>query len=89
MLHCTASVAGVEGLRALTVQKSVSEDRWPALMRSTIPPTWQYPVKPNGFRFGQGMVAMFYGPSLVHKVRGLVGLLGALISPGEDKPKAA
>lgn len=74
--------AGIEGLRALCVPKSVAEDRFPWLMRSTIPPTWQYPVQANGFQFGEALVTMFYGPSLVHKVRGLVALITTLVAPG-------
>jgi acyl-CoA reductase-like NAD-dependent aldehyde dehydrogenase len=37
--------AGIEGLRGLTVPKSVSEDAIPWLMGSSLPPPWQYPVK--------------------------------------------
>lgn len=37
--------AGIEGLRGLCVPKAVCEDRFPWLMKSSLPPPWQYPVQ--------------------------------------------
>lgn len=50
-----AMPAGIEGLRGLCVPKAVSEDAAPWLMRSSLPPPWQYPVKVGGQ--GRCMVA--------------------------------
>ncbi len=74
--------AGVEGLRGLCVPKAVCEDRFPLLMKSTIPPPWEFPVKPNAFAFGRSLVAMFYGPGLIYQARGLAALLHCLVFPG-------
>jgi acyl-CoA reductase-like NAD-dependent aldehyde dehydrogenase len=69
---------GVEGLRALTIPKAVAEDRWPLLMRTTIPAPWLHPVGANAAPFARGLTAMFYGQSLGVQVRGLGTLLWAL-----------
>lgn len=79
--------AGVEGLRGLCVPKAVCEDKYP-FMSSSLPEPWQYPVKPNAVAFGTSLVTMFYGPSLVYQVKGLVRLLHCLIAPGAYKAKA-
>ncbi|KXZ42649.1 hypothetical protein GPECTOR_127g527 [Gonium pectorale] len=81
--------AGVEGLRGLCVPKAVCEDRMPLLMKSTIPPPWQYPVQPNCVAFGTSLVAMFYGPGLVYRARGLAALLHCLVFPGAYGKKAS
>ncbi|GFR39785.1 hypothetical protein Agub_g270 [Astrephomene gubernaculifera] len=80
--------AGVEGLRGLCVPKSVCEDRLPLLMKSSIPPPWQVPVKSNAFAFGTSLVAMFYGPGLIYQARGLAALLHCLVFPGAYGKKA-
>ncbi|GIL81328.1 hypothetical protein Vretifemale_10395 [Volvox reticuliferus] len=85
--------AGVEGLRGLCVPKAVCEDRFPMLMKSSIPPPWEFPVKSNAVAFGRSLVTMFYGPGLLYKVHGLAALLHCLMFPasyGEGaKSKAA
>ncbi|GIL63479.1 hypothetical protein Vafri_17528 [Volvox africanus] len=85
--------AGVEGLRGLCVPKAVCEDRFPMLMKSSIPPPWEFPVKSNAVAFGRSLVTMFYGPGLLYKVHGLAALLHCLMFPGSygtgAKPKAA
>ena len=48
--------------------KAVCEDALPALMKSSIPPPWQFPVKPNAVPFGASLVRMFYSPSLLMQV---------------------
>lgn len=82
--------AGIEGLRGLCVPKAVCEDRWPLLMKSTMPPPWQYPVKPIAVAFGQALVTMFYAPSLLMQAKGLARLLHCLLLPKayEKKKKA-
>ncbi|GLC58293.1 hypothetical protein PLESTB_001342900 [Pleodorina starrii] len=74
--------AGIEGLRGLCIPKSVCEDRWPLLMKSSIPPPWEFPVKSNAVVFGRSLVAMFYGPGLLYQARGLAALLHCLVFPG-------
>lgn len=59
---------GVEGLRGLCVPKAVAEDRFPLLMRSSIPPAWQLPLPPHAVAFGVSLVTMFYGPGLLYQV---------------------
>ncbi|GLI61056.1 hypothetical protein VaNZ11_003318, partial [Volvox africanus] len=85
--------AGVEGLRGLCVPKAVCEDRFPMLMKSAIPPPWEFPVKSNAVAFGRSLVTMFYGPGLLYKAHGLAALLHCLMFPGSygkgGKPKAA
>ncbi|PNW88530.1 hypothetical protein CHLRE_01g033350v5 [Chlamydomonas reinhardtii] len=74
--------AGVEGLRGLCVPKAVAEDRFPLLMRSSIPPAWQLPLPPHAVAFGVSLVTMFYGPGLLYQARGLASLLHCLVFPG-------
>ncbi|KAJ9528462.1 hypothetical protein QJQ45_020356 [Haematococcus lacustris] len=64
--------AGIEGLRGLCVPKAVSEDRLPWLMKSSLPPPWQYPVQDIAFDFGTALVTMFYGPGLLYQIKELL-----------------
>lgn len=73
---------GVEGLRALTVPKAVAEDRWPWLMRTTIPAPWLHPVGAAAQPFAVALTTMFYGPCLAVKARGLGALLRVLVAGG-------
>ena len=66
--------AGREGLRALTVVKAVTTDRFP-LVHTAIPPPMQYPVKAGAQGFVKGLLSLAYAPSWLEKVRGVVGLL--------------
>ncbi|KAK9808600.1 hypothetical protein WJX72_000341 [[Myrmecia] bisecta] len=77
--------AGVEGLRGLCIPKSVTEDRWPWLMRTDMPPIIQYPVGDGAFSFTCGLVTMFYAPSWRGSLRGVATLLSALMT-GSKKP---
>lgn len=70
--------AGVEGLRALCIPKSVAEDALPWLMKTTIPPLWQHPVGPAAYPFAISLTTMFYGPSIGTKLSGLLGVLKAV-----------
>ncbi|KAK9825118.1 hypothetical protein WJX74_010698 [Apatococcus lobatus] len=70
---------GIEGLRALCIPKSVTEDRFPWLMRTDIPPLLQYPVKAAAFDFVCGLVKMFYGLTLRDQLQGIVKIVRALL----------
>ncbi|KAL6755042.1 Aldehyde/histidinol dehydrogenase [Haematococcus lacustris] len=74
--------AGIEGLRGLCVPKAVSEDRLPWLMKSSLPPPWQYPVQDIAFDFGTALVTMFYGPGLLYQIKGLLRLAACFLAPG-------
>jgi len=72
---------GIEGLRGLCHPKAVCEDRLPWLMKSSLPPPWQYPVQETAFPFGTSLVAMFYGPGIVCKIKGLLRLAACFLAP--------
>lgn len=71
--------AGVEGLRALCIAKSVCEDRWPWLMKTTIPGPLQHPVTSRSYPFAQCLATLFYGPGLSYKVSAVLRLLFLLV----------
>lgn len=52
----------MEGLRALCSMKSITQDTFPSIMKTDIPPPLQYPIKPQSFKFVTGLVMMFYAP---------------------------
>jgi aldehyde dehydrogenase (NAD+) len=72
--------AGVEGLRGCCNMRAVTSDRVTGI-RTSIPPPLQYPIKRSGFVFVSGLVDMFYAPSLVAKLGGIVKLLSAALKP--------
>ena len=57
--------AGVEGLRGLCTAKSISEDRFPSIMNTQMPPLLQYPVQSRAFEFVSGLTKMFYYPGVL------------------------
>lgn len=62
--------AGEEGLRGLCNAKSVCVDRWPWMMKTSIPGKLDYPMKDGAWRMGQGVVEFGYG-GLLRKVEGI------------------
>lgn len=72
--------AGIEGLRGLCVAKAVAEDA--LFFKTALPPMLQYPVSDAAFGFVTSLVRMFYAPSVVGQVQGLVGVLGAMLGGG-------
>ncbi|KAM7280054.1 hypothetical protein ACFE04_007188 [Oxalis oulophora] len=67
--------AGVEGLRACCLVKSVVEDRlWPYI-KTVIPKPIQYPIAPNGFEFQESLVETLYGLNIWERLRALVNVL--------------
>ncbi|CAK7326354.1 unnamed protein product [Dovyalis caffra] len=70
--------AGVEGLRACCLVKSVVEDRWWPYIKTKIPKPIQYPVGENGFEFQQSLVEALYGLNIWDRLRALVNVLKIL-----------
>nr|POE81032.1 aldehyde dehydrogenase 22a1 [Quercus suber] len=67
--------AGVEGLRACCLVKSVVEDRWWPFVKTIIPKPIQYPVAENSFEFQESLVELFYGLDIWDRLRALVNVL--------------
>ncbi|KAJ6324671.1 hypothetical protein OIU76_011879 [Salix suchowensis] len=70
--------AGVEGLRACCLVKSVVEDRWWPYIKTTIPKPIQYPVGENGFEFQQSLVEALYGLNIWDRLQALINVLKIL-----------
>lgn len=68
--------------------KSISEDRFPWLMTTKIPPMLQYPVKQNAFEFLIGLNNMFYGLNLRQQIKGLIKVTKMSLSTDNKKKKA-
>lgn len=67
--------AGVEGLRACCLVKSVVEDRWWPYIKTKIPKPIQYPIAENGFEFQESLVEALYGLNIWDRLRALVNVL--------------
>ncbi|XP_010267975.1 PREDICTED: aldehyde dehydrogenase 22A1 [Nelumbo nucifera] len=70
--------AGVEGLRACCLVKSVVEDRWWPYIKTKIPKPIQYPVAENCFEFQESLVEALYGLNVWDRLRALVNVLKIL-----------
>ncbi|KAL5782144.1 hypothetical protein ACOSP7_007173 [Xanthoceras sorbifolium] len=70
--------AGVEGLRACCLVKSVVEDRWWPYVKTKIPKPIQYPVAENGFEFQESLVEALYGLNIWDRLRAVVNVLKLL-----------
>ncbi|MCL7030055.1 hypothetical protein MKW94_009184 [Papaver nudicaule] len=70
--------AGIEGLRACCLVKSVVEDRWWPYIKTKIPKPIQYPVAENSFEFQESLVETLYGLNIWDRLRVLVNLLKIL-----------
>ncbi|XP_071940248.1 aldehyde dehydrogenase 22A1-like [Coffea arabica] len=70
--------AGIEGLRACCLVKSVVEDRWWPFIKTKIPKPIQYPVAENGFEFQVSLVEALYGLNMLDRLRALVNVLKIL-----------
>ncbi|KAL6990070.1 hypothetical protein U1Q18_015819 [Sarracenia purpurea var. burkii] len=71
--------AGVEGLRACCLVKSVVEDRWWPYIKTKIPKPIQYPIAENGFEFQESLVEALYGLNVWDRLRALVNVLKTLL----------
>ncbi|CAN4104677.1 unnamed protein product [Withania somnifera] len=70
--------AGIEGLRACCLVKSVVEDRWWPFIKTKIPKPIQYPIAANGFEFQESLVHTLYGLNIWDRLRALVNVLKIL-----------
>ncbi|XP_008810296.1 aldehyde dehydrogenase 22A1-like [Phoenix dactylifera] len=70
--------AGVEGLRACCLVKSVVEDRWWPYIKTKIPKPIQYPVAENSFEFQESLVEALYDLNIWDRLRALVNVLKIL-----------
>ncbi|KAF5738766.1 aldehyde dehydrogenase 22A1 [Tripterygium wilfordii] len=78
--------AGVEGLRACCLVKSVGEDRWWPYIKTKIPKPIQYPVAENGFEFQESLVEALYGLNIWDRLRALVNVVKFL---SDQNPSAS
>ncbi|OAY27658.1 aldehyde dehydrogenase 22A1 [Manihot esculenta] len=79
--------AGVEGLRACCLVKSVVEDRWWPYIKTKIPKPIQYPVSENGFEFQVSLVEALYGLNIWDRLRALVNVLKILTEQNSSSSK--
>jgi acyl-CoA reductase-like NAD-dependent aldehyde dehydrogenase len=70
--------AGEEGLRAVCAQKSVCRDRWPGLIKTSIPGPLQLPLgdERRGWNMCKGVVELGYGETMGRKIGGLRKIIG-------------
>jgi hypothetical protein len=67
--------AGIEGLRALCLERSVLTDRIPGV-KTAIPAPIDYPIqKEKGFPFVKALIDLFYNESPAAKLLAIVGLI--------------
>jgi acyl-CoA reductase-like NAD-dependent aldehyde dehydrogenase len=67
--------AGVEGLRACCLERSIVEDRIPGV-RTQIPQPIDYPMaRGKAFPFADGLIQLFYNESLLGKINGIISLI--------------
>ncbi|GLT32620.1 hypothetical protein SLA2020_072740 [Shorea laevis] len=70
--------AGIEGLRACCLVKSVVEDRWWPYVKTIIPKPILYPIAENGFEFLESLLKALYGLNIWDRLRALVNVLKIL-----------
>ena len=68
--------AGEEGLRGLCNAKSVCSDRWPGLIKTSIPGKLDYPMQTGAWEMGKGVVEVGYGETLKRRARGVGRMIG-------------
>lgn len=67
--------AGVEGLRALCLERSILTDRIPGV-KTSIPNSIDYPInKEKGLPFVDSLIQLFYNESWTAKIKGIIGLI--------------
>jgi delta 1-pyrroline-5-carboxylate dehydrogenase len=67
--------AGIEGLRALCLERSIVVDRIPGV-KTPIPPSIDFPIdNKKGFPFSESLIQLFYNESLLAKIKGIFGLI--------------
>lgn len=66
--------AGIEGLRACCLERSIVIDRIPGV-KTTIPPPIDYPMTKGSLGFGDGLIQLFYNESLIGKIKGIFSII--------------
>lgn len=67
--------AGIEGLRALCLERSIVVDRIPGV-KTSIPPCIDFPIQTEkGYPFTEALIQLFYNESLLAKIKGILGLI--------------
>jgi delta 1-pyrroline-5-carboxylate dehydrogenase len=67
--------AGIEGLRALCLERSIVVDRIPGV-KTSIPPSIDFPIdSKKGYPFTESLIQLFYNESLLAKIKGIFGLI--------------
>lgn len=66
--------AGVEGLRALCLERSILTDRIPGV-KTSIPPVLEYPIRANSYPFAASLIRFFYSDGFWGKLQGIIGLI--------------
>jgi len=67
--------AGIEGLRACCLERSIVVDRIPGV-RTSIPPPLDYPIdNVKSMGFGTSLLQVLYSESWMEKIKGIVGLI--------------
>lgn len=67
--------AGIEGLRALCLERSIVVDKTP-LVQTSIPTPIDYPIDMDkGYPFTESLVQLFYNESIIGKIKGILGLI--------------
>lgn len=70
--------AGIEGLRACCLIKSVVEDRWWPYIKTVIPKPIRYPVSGTAFEFQQSLVEALYSQNIWDRLRALIDVVKTL-----------
>jgi delta 1-pyrroline-5-carboxylate dehydrogenase len=67
--------AGIEGLRALCLDRAIAVDRIPGI-KTGIPKPINYPIDTDkGFPFVESLIQLFYNEYLWGKIKGIFGLI--------------
>lgn len=67
--------AGIEGLRALCLERTIVVDKTP-FIRTSIPSVIDYPIDmAKGFPFTESLVQLFYNEDILAKIKGIFGLI--------------
>lgn len=67
--------AGIEGLRALCLERAILVDKFPGVQTS-IPSQLRYPIDTDkGFPFLDSLVQLFYNENWIEKIKGILGLI--------------
>nr|AIL24124.1 betaine aldehyde dehydrogenase 2 [Tamarix hispida] len=70
--------AGIEGLRACCLVKSVVEDRWWPYVKTIIPKPIQYPVADDAFELQKSLVDALYGLNIWERLRAFISVIKTL-----------